>query len=407
MTDLTRRQTNDSVAFLIIVSLLVAPIAMLDANIFGFQLSGWAWLVLLALGLPLVAVLPLDVMAARYLLPFLLFLGYSIATLAWVDDFGEGVATLVQMSVVAVAYILGWQVRDRERLFARLHVVGIVGIGLIALVAIATLGGRTLVGDIGMLVRPAAIGLVVFVVLVGARESSWTVFGLAGAAALAVAIGTGSRASGALLVVVVLTCPAMTRSRPRWLLVTGVSILLLLAATSTEAFRERFFFSDDASIRDILTASEQLDTSGRRELWPKLLDECSANAVGGTGIGSATGLSRRFTGNQLDHPHNEYIRIYCDQGLVGTALLWGFVIWAGVRIYRGVRQEHGRDLHAAAGQLLVSLILLSITDNPLLYTALFMAPLAILLGLSDSAAVARARRRRPGNRATPGQFVRV
>ena len=407
MTDLTRRQTNDSVAFLIIVSLLVAPIAMLDANIFGFQLSGWAWLVLLALGLPLVAVLPLDVMAARYLLPYLLFLGYSIATLAWVDDFGEGVATLVQMSVVAVAYILGWQVRDRERLLVRLHVVGIVGIGLTALVAIATLGGRTQVGDIGMLVRPAAIGLVVFVVLVGARESSWTVFGLAGAAALAVAIGTGSRASGALLVVVVLTCPAMTRSRPRWLLVTGVSILLLLAATSTEAFRERFFFSDDASVRDILTASEQLDTSGRRELWPKLLDECSANAVGGTGIGSATGLSRRFTGNQLDHPHNEYIRIYCDQGLVGTALLWGFLIWAGVRIYRGIRQEHDRDLHAAAGQLLVSLILLSITDNPLLYTALFMAPLAMLLGLSDSAAVARARRRRPGNRATPGQFVRV
>jgi hypothetical protein len=55
-----------------------------------------------------------------------------------------------------------------------------------------------------------------------------------------------------------------------------------------------------------------------------------------------------------------------------------------------------RQLHAGAGLLVLALILFALTDNPMVYTAHFMTPLAIVLGLSDATY-----QRNRGNRVHP------
>jgi hypothetical protein len=55
-----------------------------------------------------------------------------------------------------------------------------------------------------------------------------------------------------------------------------------------------------------------------------------------------------------------------------------------VRSVRLAARGPDRQLHAAAGLLVLAFILFALTDNPMVYTAHFMTPLAILLGLSDA-----------------------
>jgi hypothetical protein len=185
------------------------------------------------------------------------------------------------------------------------------------------------------------------------------------------------------LLVMLLTSPSLGVRRGTRLVMAIACVLLVVAASNTPAFKNRFFFNEDATLEDAITLSSQLNTTGRRELWPELIKRCSPAAMTGLGISSSNALSVKLSG--LDHPHNEYIRVYCDEGWVGSMLIWSFLAWAMIRSWRGASAGQNTRLHAAAGQLTAALLLFAITDNPLTYTAHFMAPMAVILGLSDRA----------------------
>ena len=89
-------------------------------------------------------------------------------------------------------------------------------------------------------------------------------------------------------------------------------------------------------------------------------------------------------GGGFGQPHNDYLRTYCDTGLVGTILFWGFFLAAGVRSLTLAVRGTDRQLHAAAGLLVLAFAMFAMTDNPMIYTAHFMTPLAAILGLSDA-----------------------
>lgn len=396
-----------------VVALALMPLAYIYMFVFGFLTSGWAWVFTAALLAPIVLFEPLDPRAVRQLLLYLLFAFYSILTLLWTPVFVEAVITIAQLLVVALAYLVAWRIRDKRRFIAALPTVALYGIGAAALLALVTFGGRRVVGGIEMSVRPTAMGLVMLFILFGLGTRSWRRVTLVGALTFGVIMFTESRTAGAVLILVLLTHPSLMSNRPKWLTFVSLSLLAVLALSTTDAFKERFFFDDDATLRDVVTLSEQLNTAGRRELWPPLLRACSASPIAGNGVGIGSDLSEQLTGEILSHPHNEFIRVYCDTGLIGTALFWGFFVMAGVRNYQALRTLHaasaparGRstvraadpdttNLHMAALQSIGALLALSLTDNPLVYTTLYMVPIAIVLGLADAAITARARAGRP------------
>jgi O-antigen ligase len=374
----------------LVLAFLIMPAAFLLNRIAGFQVSGWAWMLLFGFLAPLALTESIRRDATRLLLPYLLFLLFACASLSWVNYFGETASTgpqlLAQLTVPALAYVLAWRVRAVPSLWSRLQRASLFAMAFAGALAILTLDD--LRGPFGMSLapRPMSMSLVALFVVATAWSISWRYTCLIAACAIAIATLTQSRMATGVLLLVLLTSPSLNlRWRPR--LALGAMLLAVVLVLSTTAvFKQRFFFHEDATLVDAITLSENLNTAGRRELWPKLAAECSPVSLTGFGIGASYGLTPQVSHQSINQPHNEYLRIYCDVGWPGSILLWSFFAWAGLRSWRGsLRARRSAQVHGVAAQLIAALLIFAITDNPLAYTAQFMVPLAVVLGLSDRA----------------------
>lgn len=72
-------------------------------------------------------------------------------------------------------------------------------------------------------------------------------------------------------------------------------------------------------------------TAGRtEEIWEPLLPELFKSPVFGEGLGSILWSNAMIDGRllQVAHPHNAYLQLFMDLGLVGFVLVLGFWIWA-------------------------------------------------------------------------------
>jgi O-antigen ligase len=371
----------------LLLAFAVIPLTFPPLGLAGFKMSGWLWLTELMLLAPMALTEPLHRRAVRYLMPYLLFLAYAMVTLLWAPVFEAGVKVLLQLAVPAAAYLIAWRVANHGTLRDRLSAISRWGLAVAAVLAVGGLifGNRVIFGPVS---RPASLSLVVLFVTATLDSRSWRVTLLVAALALLLTVAAG--AASVVLIVGLLTSPSLGLRWQARVAIAAACLLLVLMASSTEAFKQRFFFNEDATLMDAVTLSGNLNTAGRRELWPRLWHACSPDALTGLGIGSASPLSLELSGG-VDQPHNEYLRTYCDVGLVGGGAFWAFFLWAALRSWRGALLGRDRRLHAAAGQLVLALLLFAITDNPLLYTALFTVPIMLVLGLSDSTLV-RSRR---------------
>jgi O-antigen ligase len=350
---------------------------------FGFFMSGWAWLLELAILVPLAVTEPLKRSAMRCLLPYTLFLVYASLTMGWTSNLQKGLATLAQFVVPAAAYLVAWRVPARFDMQAILSKVSllVLVLAIVLVAAFTPVLGSPFGYRLGE--RPASMSAVVLFVVATLASRSWRYTLLIGAVTLTLAMSTGSRMSSAVVVLMMLTSPALGVRWSGRALLTALFIGLLVLVSQTDTFKQRFFFSEDASLLDVLTLSNDVNTSGRRELWPILQEACSETAVTGQGIGTASSLSYLLSDQALPQPHNDYLRTYCEVGLLGSVAFWWLFIWAMFRSWRGASVGRKVGLHAAAGQLIIALLIFAITDNPIIYTAQFMAPLAAILGLSD------------------------
>ena len=142
------------------------------------------------------------------------------------------------------------------------------------------------------------------------------------------------------------------------------------------------FFQGDTSLH---LFGLQINTEGRIAMWQVTWNSYLQSPWIGKGAGSAEVLiNANFPG--LGHPHNDYLRILHDYGLVGFALWFlGFVSLAW-RSWRGWvdaddRGDPAGRVHLAAFLALVALMLSMLTDNVVSYVFV-LAPAAILIGTS-------------------------
>lgn len=189
------------------------------------------------------------------------------------------------------------------------------------------------------------------------------------AAGLAVTVGTGSRMASAALVVALVVSPALRLPRRGRILVAALVAAAVLLAAGTVAFQQRWFVSGEGTLAGLVTGETRLDTSGRAEVWPQIAAACAD-----PWLGDGAGASSRY-GSDVNvgfpEPHDEFLRVWCDTGVVGVALFAGFV----VAVVAGSERSR-RPVSAVA---LLALAMLALTDNPL--TTLGVAvPLGVVLG---------------------------
>lgn len=175
--------------------------------------------------------------------------------------------------------------------------------------------------------------------------------------------------------------------------------MLVASVLLYEPMYDRFFGSN--SISEV--SADDFDSSGRTEMWEEITDSFRRNIWFGQGSGS----TRPYTDKPgLFHPHNDYLLLAHDYGLVGLGL-WMLGIGAtATQLFRHVRRAAGSrvarseeySLSLAALLSLVVLVLSMGTDNTVTYTFV-MAPIAILIG--SAAALAGQRRRVRRHLSTP------
>ena len=164
----------------------------------------------------------------------------------------------------------------------------------------------------------------------------------------------------------------------RWgMLVGGILYLLVFYY---EPLRTRFF-QLDTSFR---VGEIAINVMGRGTMWRAAWDSFQGSPWIGKGSGSVSPVV--MAAAQQAHPHNDYLRILHDYGLVGFGLwmlgisrMW-WILWKAWR-KANLWQLLEAPIHLAALLGLTVILLTMITDNTLAYTFV-MFPLAILLGLS-------------------------
>ena len=214
----------------------------------------------------------------------------------------------------------------------------------------------------------------------GAHANLWM-------AALLVAGIALSLSRTALVVAMLLCLLAQLRQRKSvdWLRLGAVGAALgsvsYLGVTRVAAIHARFFEGDLA----LTVGGVPLNAEGRTRFWNATWDSFRQAPVFGHGPGSAQALiARLFPGN--DQPHQDYLRILHDYGLIGFALWLTGYITLLVCTWRAWQHapaaEHLRGAtHLAAFLGLVAVALLMLTDNVVVYVFV-MAPLGVLVGAS-------------------------
>ena len=161
-----------------------------------------------------------------------------------------------------------------------------------------------------------------------------------------------------------------------------ISAIVYVAVVSFEPLRNRFTLDADAAS---ITGEDATDyTSGRYAYWVVTLASSLESPWIGHGAGSsATLLSALYP---VVHPHDEFLRVLHDYGLVGL-LLFLYAVWKLLRTSWKIWSEAKRcgapqaRLHLAAFLSIVAVFFPMLTENSLVYLFM-MAPLGVLLGAS-------------------------
>jgi O-antigen ligase len=159
---------------------------------------------------------------------------------------------------------------------------------------------------------------------------------------------------------------------------------LALAVASVGPLQERFSEPDKVQVAGRVTIS----VTGRGNVWAATWQSFEKSPWLGHGAGSSGTLPASYlvpsVREHYSHPHNDYLRLLHDYGIIG----FGFWIGSLITLLRYTRRAwlaapgaRARAIHLAAFLGLVALALSIITDNTLVYIFV-MAPLGILVGAS-------------------------
>jgi O-antigen ligase len=161
----------------------------------------------------------------------------------------------------------------------------------------------------------------------------------------------------------------------------GAAIAIVIALNVSK-IGDRFL---NAEFNVVEVGGVSISTSGRSNVWPAIMRSAEERAFIGHGLGSSQNVTVELW-QSVGHPHNDYLRVWHDLGIVGLVLFVATTVgWvrfcfgdAWTAFGRGDTSEQ-RILPLAAFLALLGVLLTAFTDNAVIY-AFVMAPVGILVG---------------------------
>jgi O-antigen ligase len=261
-------------------------------------------------------------------------------------------------------------------------VAAAIGLGLYAIsVAIAGPGTDKIISP-----RPFGLMGVVLVAwfvsggLIGRRWAYWVV-----GFAVALTMLSLSRSALAAEFALVALARFNLRNFRGWIIAGGAVTATLAVALAAVFFyaplHHRFFHGDTQQVGNF-----SINVTGRDALWSANWGWFKEKPLIGFGAGASDRMTEALPGRGAGHPHNDYLRILVDYGLVGFVLWMSAYLallrltWKRWQAVRGTR-VYAEQIHAAAFLVLIGIGIAMIVDNPLIELAR-MGPLGILVGFS-------------------------
>ena len=164
------------------------------------------------------------------------------------------------------------------------------------------------------------------------------------------------------------------------LAITTAIIGTALLAFKLPQVQERFFWGGSGSVNDIFEG--RFDSAGRLHTWPIYWDEIKESIWLGHGARESEQFGLVQFGEKWGHPHNEYIKILFDYGLVGLGAWLLGITSLFVSMLRLRRDMDSCVTEAATIAVagIVVMFVLAFTDNALVYAAFFGNMLFALIG---------------------------
>jgi O-antigen ligase len=367
--------------------LLATPLAagvatIQEFNILGLNYAGWIWFALLLAGVLLLLAekgLPGGNPITFPLGPWLVWVGLLWTSLTWCERLvPHNIQDALQLSMpVLVGVVASLVVRSEDQLERLLRVFT----PTLVLLSLAPVANRLgLVNALGLETTDRVLSLTA--ALVGCVFMARFPERLAGplvgwGACILVTALTGSRMATLALLLIPILHPLYRQHLWRVggvLTLAGLGVVLFY----TPIFQERFF-DGGGTLEDV--ANGDFLSFGRFETWPDILDEAWRHPWLGAGVGSITTFVPTVW-DDVVHPHNDYLRVGFDVGLVGLSVFLGVLGWQLWDIQVRIRQSRGvvRSAFAAAWLGLLLFMISSFTDNTLIYNLSYMDPLFAVLG---------------------------
>lgn len=324
--------------------------------------------------------------AGRVTVAFMAFLTACAGSAILGSVTRQGVQYLLVLVAMIGAVVLGAAVGGRlvnafEDVIARC-------IRLTSMVLIAALAASRLAANVNVDPRPSAIvaviGLGWFLAEYRAGRKQALCWAFALLIAIALSLSRSALVAGFILITGTLIV-ALPRQRLRGVI---IGILLITvgywAITSWAPLHDRFF-SGDLSLS---VGGVRVNTEGRTYVWGTLWSEVPNDLVLGHGPGAASARSAALD-PAFDQPHNDYLRLVYDFGVVGIVLFAWFTLRIA-RLLQRARQKRPRSTAPLAALYAgLGILMIMITDNPLDYPFV-MIPFGALVGLGLGAGVSRA-----------------
>ena len=160
------------------------------------------------------------------------------------------------------------------------------------------------------------------------------------------------------------------KKRIIFLIIIGVVCISLFY---TERIQKKMFYSGAGTLQDVRLSNPDFFTTGRSRLWDLMIEEVKLKPVWGHGGNASEDFVLSATWGVLTHPHNDWLRLLYDYGLVGTSIFVICIVMQVVHLLKRAPRAFGEScvLVYAGASSFIPFLLLMFTDNIILYAAFF------------------------------------
>ena len=178
----------------------------------------------------------------------------------------------------------------------------------------------------------------------------------------------------------------------------GVSIFFL------PQVQRKMFYSGSGTLSDVSLENKELATSGRLNMWERLVDYANENPWFGHGTGQGETFSYSLSG--LAYPHNDWLLTYTDYGFFGVAVYLVVNIMMMLDCWRqGFKAKKSivKVFFWVGASSFIPFLLVMFTDNIMSYASYYGIIQYTIIGLAYGSL--NARERRPKRKKKPAESL--